>query len=76
MPGESGERLSVSVGKREFENLTGAWVAYLEVRQSKNGPIDPILAMQRTGTVLRSLEAIIATLGIEPEKPGEDRNTQ
>lgn len=68
MPGESNARLTLSVGKREFEDLAGAWTAYLEATQSKPGPVDPVLAMQRTGTILRALKAVFATLGVESEK--------
>ena len=61
MPGESGGRLTLSVGRREFENLTGAWAAYLEVTQTPK-PVDPVLAMRRTGSVLRSLEQLAGTV--------------
>lgn len=71
MPGESGGRLTVSVGRREFENLTGAWTAYLEVTQTSK-PVDPILAMRRTGTVLRSLEQLAATVVSEQKGSGAD----
>jgi hypothetical protein len=71
MPGESGGRLTVSVGRREFENLTGAWAAYLEVTQTPK-PVDPILAMRRTGTVLRSLEQLAATVVSEQKAAGAD----
>jgi hypothetical protein len=72
MHGESGARLTISVGKREFENLTDAWTAYTDATQSKTAVIDPVLALQRTGDILRSLAAVLATLGVEPEKPGKD----
>jgi hypothetical protein len=61
MPGESGGRLTLSVGRREFENLTGAWAAYLEVTHTPK-PVDPVLAMRRTGSVLRSLEQLAGTV--------------
>ena len=61
MPAESGGRLTLSVGRREFENLTGAWAAYLEVTQTPK-PVDPVLAMRRTGSVLRSLEQLAGTV--------------
>lgn len=70
MPGETGERLTISVDKREFENLSEAWTAYIEATESRTARIDPVLAMQRTGTVLRSLKAVIATLGVESANPG------
>jgi hypothetical protein len=60
MPGESEGRLTVSVGRRELEDLTGAWEAYVDATQVK--PVDPVLAMQRTGSVLRSLERVMANL--------------
>ena len=64
MPGESAGRLTLSVGRREFECLTGAWAAYLEVTQTPN-PVDPVLAMRRTGSVLRSLEQLAGTVASE-----------
>lgn len=76
MPESSGERLTVSVGRREFENLYGAWAAYTDATQARNGTVDPVLALQRTGTILQSLKAIIATLDVESEKPGEDLGSQ
>ncbi|MGX9898996.1 hypothetical protein ACW0JT_02330 [Arthrobacter sp. SA17] len=71
MPGESGGRLTVSVGRREFEDLTGAWAAYLEVTQTPK-PVDPVLAMQRAGSVLRSLDTLAATVVAGDELPGAD----
>lgn len=69
MPGKTGERLTISVGKREFENLSKAWAAYTEATESRTAPIDPVIAMQRTGTVLRSLKAVITTLGVASANP-------
>jgi hypothetical protein len=71
MPGESGGRLTVSVGRREFEDLAGAWAAYLEVTQTPKA-VDPVLAMRRTGSVLRSLEMLAATVVSGQELPGDD----
>lgn len=71
MPGESERVLTVSVSRQEFEDLTGAWAAYLEATQSRNGPIDPVLAMQRTGSVLRSLERVMAHMTSEATPPAE-----
>lgn len=72
MPGLSGRRLTVSVGQKEFEDLTGAWASYLAATRAAKGPVDPVLAMQRTGSVLRSLDSVMATLTAEPEKIGRD----
>jgi hypothetical protein len=59
------------VGQQEFENLTGAWAAYLEVTQTLK-PVDPVLALQRTGAVLRSLERLAATVVSQQELIGSD----
>ncbi|WP_309106049.1 hypothetical protein [Arthrobacter sp.] len=61
MPGESGGRLTLSVGRREFEELAGAWASYLQATESLEA-VDPVLAMQRTGAVLRALEQLMSTL--------------
>lgn len=61
MVGESG-RLTVSVGQHEFQDLTAAWASYVEATRATGSPVDPILAMQRTGSVLRSLDRVMATL--------------
>jgi hypothetical protein len=71
MPAESDVRLTLSVGRREFEALTAAWAAYTEVTQPEKGSVDPVLAMQRTGFVLRSLNAVMETL--EADEPDEGR---
>ena len=61
MPGESGERLTLSVGRREFEELGSAWASYLQATKSLEA-VDPVLAMQRTGVVIRALEQLMNTL--------------
>ncbi|WP_458112815.1 hypothetical protein M1D88_01215 [Arthrobacter sp. R1-13] len=64
MPDESGGRLTLFVGRREFEELAGAWASYLQATKSLEA-VDPVLAMQRTGAVLRALEQLMSTL--EPD---------
>ena len=61
MPGESGGWLTLSVGRREFEELAAAWASYLQATKSLEA-VDPVLAMQRTGAVLRALEQLMKTL--------------
>ena len=68
MSAEAGERLTISVGRREFDELTGAWAAYREVTQGIEA-VDPVLAMQKTGSVLRSLDRLVASLTPEPAVP-------
>jgi hypothetical protein len=71
MPGESGGRLTLSVGRREFEHLTGAWASYLQATKTLEA-VDPVLAMQRTGTLMRSLEHLLATLDPGSELSGTE----
>ena len=61
-------RLTLRVGRREFEDLTGAWAAYREVTERANGVLDPVLAMRRTGDVLRSVDHFLATVDSASEK--------
>ena len=61
MPDDSVGRLTFSVGRRDFEELTGAWASYLQATRSRDS-VDPVLAMQRTGDVLRKLEQLMNTL--------------
>ena len=77
MPEVPGERLCVSVGRREFEELAGAWAAYVEVANTSAGSVDPVLAMQRTGSIVRSLERLIPTMIFNPVNPvGEAGSSQ
>lgn len=73
MPGESGGRLTLSVGRREFEELAAAWASYLQATKSLEA-VDPVLAMQRTGAVLRALEQLMKTLepGTKPAGPAAE----
>lgn len=71
MPGESGGRLTLAVGGREFEELAGAWASYLQATK-KLEAVDPVVAMQRTGAVLRALDQLMKTLDHGAELAGSD----
>lgn len=71
MPGESGGRLTLSVGGREFEELAGAWASYLQATKSLEA-VDPVVAMQRTGAVLHALDQLMKTLEHGAEPAGAD----
>jgi hypothetical protein len=71
MPGESGGRLTLSVGGREFEELAGAWASYLQATKSLEA-VDPVVAMQRTGAVLRALDQLMKTLDRGADLAGSD----
>lgn len=68
MPEVPVARLTLRVGRREFENLTDAWSAYRGATDPATGAVDPVLAMQRTGDVLRCLNRFLATAESESEK--------
>lgn len=68
MPEASGGEITIRVGRWEFEELAGAWAAYREVTDRAKGTVDPVLAMQRTGDVLRSVDRFLASGVPEPEK--------
>jgi hypothetical protein len=74
MPEDTSQRMALSVGRREFEELTGSWGSYLEVAQPKTGSTDPVLAMRHVGFVLRALEQVLATAVKEPEHAEEDQH--
>lgn len=71
MPGESGGRLTLSVGGREFEELAGAWASYFQATKSLEA-VDPVVAMQKTGAVLRALDQLMKTLEHGAEPAGSD----
>lgn len=71
MPEESSGRLTLSVGEQEYERLTASWAAYREAAEPAAGPVDPVLAMQRTGVVLRSVEKFLGTVTIGRETGAE-----
>ena len=69
MPGESGGRLTVTVGRRELEDLNDAWAAYLKATRNVEA-VDPVVAMQRTGSVLRTLDRLVSSMASGPLRPG------
>jgi hypothetical protein len=72
MPGESGgRRITLSVVGNEFQDLTATGASYLQATKTLEA-VDPILALQRTGAVLRALEQLVATLAPGSELPGTD----
>ena len=55
------------VGRRKYEDLTGAWAAYREATRLAAGAVDPVVAMRRTGDVLRSVDRFLADLEVESQ---------
>jgi hypothetical protein len=61
-------RLTVSVGRREFEKLNRDWADYVAATSAGSSPVDPVLTLRRTGGVLRSLDRLLASIGCEDSK--------
>jgi hypothetical protein len=65
MPEGPDGRLTVSVGRREFEKLNREWAEYVAATSAGSSPIDPLLTLRRTGGVLRSLDRLLASIDRE-----------
>lgn len=61
-------RLTVSVGRREFEKLNREWADYVAATSAGPSPVDPVLTLRRTGGVLRSLDRLLASIDREDSK--------
>jgi hypothetical protein len=55
-------RLTVSVGRREFEQLHREWADYVAANNAGSSPVDPLIALRSTGRVLRSLDRLLASM--------------
>lgn len=70
MPLEPETRLTVSVGRQEFEELLSAWAEYTDATRTEPGQIDPVRALRHTGEVLRALDRMLTSLS-----PQEDNSS-
>lgn len=61
-------RLTVSVGRREFEILNREWADYVAATSAGSSPVDPVLTLRRTGGVLRSLDRLLASIDRQDSK--------
>jgi hypothetical protein len=61
-------RLTVSVGRREFEKLNREWADYVAATSAGLSPVDPVLTLRRSGGVLRSLDRLLASIEREESK--------
>lgn len=65
MPVKPEARLTVTVGRQEFEELMSAWAEYTAVTSMEPGQMDPVHALRNTGEVLRSLDRLLSSLSPE-----------
>lgn len=49
------------VGRAEYEDLSRRWGDYLAATGAGSGPVDPVMALQRTGEVLRALDRLLSS---------------
>jgi hypothetical protein len=68
MPEGPDARMTVSVGRREFEELNREWADYVAAASAGPGPVDPVLTLRRTGRVLQSLDRLLASMDCEDGK--------
>lgn len=67
MPEKPSHGATVMVGRAEYEDLSRRWADYLAATRAGSGPVDPVMALQRTGEVLRALDRLLSSA----ETPGE-----
>jgi hypothetical protein len=63
------QRLTVSVGRREFEELNRDWAGYVAATRASSSQVDPVVSLRRTGEVLRSLDRLLASIDRAEAKP-------
>jgi hypothetical protein len=62
------DRSTVSVGLEEIAELSRAWAEYKATAGNGSGPVDPILALRKTGAILRSVEKVLASVASEANR--------
>lgn len=52
---------TATVGARQLGQLKDRWTEYRSVSDLRNGPIDPVEALQRTGALLHAVGDVISS---------------
>ncbi|MGX9899001.1 hypothetical protein ACW0JT_02360 [Arthrobacter sp. SA17] len=69
--------LTATVGARQFGKLKHEWSEYCSITDPRNGPIDPVEALHRTGTLLNAVGDVIISANsinqVSPETPTASR---
>ncbi|WP_247041159.1 hypothetical protein [Arthrobacter rhizosphaerae] len=50
-----------TVGARQFGQLKHEWSEYCSITDPRNGPIDPVAALHRTGALLHAVGDVIVS---------------
>ena len=62
---------TATVGARQLGQLKNHWSAYRSITDPRNGPIDPVEALHRTGDILHAVGDVITS-----ERPAENEHDQ
>lgn len=71
--------VTATVGARQFGKLKHEWSEYCSITDPRNGPIDPVEALHRTGTLLHAVGDVIVsatTNQVSPETPTASRKAE
>ena len=72
---QDGTSPTATVGARQFGQLKNRWSEYRSITDPRNGPIDPVEALHRTGALLHAIGDVITserTAGPELVTMGDD----
>lgn len=58
---QAGTAATAMVGARQLGQLKHCWSEYRSVSDPRNGPLDPVLALQRTGALLHAVGDVITS---------------
>lgn len=53
--------VTASVGARQFGQLKREWSEYCSITDPRNGPVDPVAALHRTGALLHAVGDVIVS---------------
>lgn len=61
--------VTATVGARQFGKLRHEWSEYCSITDPRNGPIDPVAALHRTGAVLHAVGDVIVSAKSNDQGP-------
>lgn len=61
--------VTATVGARQFGKLRHEWSEYCSITDPRNGPIDPVAALHRTGALLHAVGDVIVSAKSNDQGP-------
>jgi hypothetical protein len=58
---QDGTLLTATVGARQLGQLKNRWSEYRAITDPRNGPVDPVEALHRTGAILHAVGDVITS---------------